>query len=231
MPQVQRVALTASKHLVAHRAIQWRAEGRFQQCRRRRLIQRLDLDHGQQLVGRQRRDCVGPLGVGARRDDQSRRSAQRQLVHQGGRQVVQVVRVVDHEQQLAARHRSASRVRRAAAPRAWPSRRRPRYRAGPGTRRTARCVPSQCPPPSAPRSTAYQRRTSRRHCAPAASYRHRRLRPAPRRTAADRPTRPRPFAGRRPPARQPKQSAPPDFMARGVAGMPIGPNALGGKAV
>ncbi len=27
------------------------------------------------------------------------------------------------------------------------------------------------------------------------------------------------------------QSAPPDFMARSVAGIPIGPNALGGKAV
>ena len=40
-----------------------------------------------------------------------------------------------------------------------------------------------------------------------------------------------PLQLRRPPARQPKQSAPPDFMACSAAGMPIGPNALGGKAV
>ena len=97
MPQVQRVALTAMKHLVGDRGIRRRAQGRFQQCGGRRLIQRLDLDHGQQLIGRQCCDRVGQLGVGTDRDDQSRRATQRQLVHQRGRQVVEMVCVVDHE--------------------------------------------------------------------------------------------------------------------------------------
>jgi len=73
--------------------------------------------------------------------------------------------------------------------------------------------PSQCPPPSGRRSErAQQRRTSRRH------GRATSVLPTPfgsdqaqRRSSADRPRWPRPGPGGCPAARQPNQSAPPDF--------------------
>ncbi|UYB84815.1 hypothetical protein OBK31_13395 [Mycobacterium avium subsp. paratuberculosis K-10] len=67
-------------------------------ARRRRGIGRLDVDSGEQAVVPQRRDGVrGAVGAGG--DDQPRRAGAGQLVHQGRRQHVQLVGVVDDQQQ------------------------------------------------------------------------------------------------------------------------------------
>ena len=59
VPQVKRIALAVGKRLVDHPGIRRRRQGRFQQGLRRCCVQRPDLDAVQQLVGPQRRDCVG----------------------------------------------------------------------------------------------------------------------------------------------------------------------------
>ena len=63
---------------------------------------RLDVDPIQQTVSPQRRDGLW-RGVRAGSDDHSGRTDQRQLVHQRGRQDVEVVGIVDDEQQIALR--------------------------------------------------------------------------------------------------------------------------------
>ena len=63
---------------------------------------RLDVDPRQQVVTPQRRNLVGHRPVRRDRDDQLRRAADRQLVDQRRGQLVQQMRVVDHQQPAVA---------------------------------------------------------------------------------------------------------------------------------
>ncbi len=150
---MQRVALTAVEHLVGSRGIRRRAQGRFQQRRGRRPVQRLDLDRVSSSSAHNAATASGSSASGADRDDQPRRAAQCQLVHQRGRQVVQVVCVVDHEQQLVAVTGQRWSLRGTQQSAGLPVSAMSWSPAGRRTRRTGRSARSRCPPPSGRSST------------------------------------------------------------------------------
>lgn len=99
--QIQRVAKAAPKELVGVGDVQCRVQRRLHERRGLGPVERLDGDPGEQVIGPERSYSVRWLGLRGDGDHQPRRPGPRQLVHQGGRQRIQVVRVVDHQQQIA----------------------------------------------------------------------------------------------------------------------------------